>query len=247
MTNVAMITRDRYNLLEQAIRTLLASCGESVARTSTRPFTLLVLDDGSTDNRCQRLLQSLPKSHCDLLVYRNSSHWLGELKTSAVEASRGRFGRGDWLCIADNDTFWLAGWLERMEQMAEASEPYGFRLWGGQNHPAHQLWPVVKQPPTSTADGPLFSDMRECETLAGTHMFMRWDTWDLFGPMVSDGPGVLMGEDVRFCRKVRESGGRIGVASPPVVIDAGITSSNGQPSPGAVEKAFTRVPGVIYE
>jgi hypothetical protein len=123
-----------------------------------------------------------------------------------------------------------------MIEMAESSESVCFRLWGGQNHPFHMALAHIR-------DGD--ARITECETLAGTHMFMRWETWDKHGPMKSDGPGVQRGEDVYFCQRVRAAGGRIGVASPPCVIDCGITASNGEPSPGAADKP--RVQGVLYE
>jgi GT2 family glycosyltransferase len=249
MTSIVMLTQNRYKLMRQSIESLMASDNRQGVHGGTgRSWVLTVVDDGTTDNQAQQFLMSLPKTHCDVRVYRNSDHNLGRLKTSGVIASEARFGRRDWLCLADNDTYFKPGWLERMEQMAEASEPHGFRLWGGQNHPHHRGTPLEFQwgRGAELTSGPSIR-MNECETLAGTHMFMRWATWDSCGPMVSDGPGVLRGEDVAFCDRVRAAGGRIGVAAPPVVIDAGITSSNGAPSPGADIKIWTREPGVIYE
>src|SRR5271169_1582854 len=106
MTNIVLLTQNRYALLRQSIDSLLASAPPQ-ARHTGNPWTLTVVDDGTTDNRAQQLLVELPKAYCHLEVWRNSAHNLGILKTSGVRASELHFGRGDWLCLMDNDCYML--------------------------------------------------------------------------------------------------------------------------------------------
>ena len=233
--NLVLLTQNRPRLLKQCLDSLLASDVKHDRAHGGDRWTLTVIDDGTTDNLAQRYLLDLPKPYCALEVFRNSSHNLGILKSAGVIASERHFRRGEWLCLMDNDCYFRPGWLERMIDMAEATEPMGFQLWGGQNHPFHARWDVEGH------------RMVECEQLAGTHMFMRWATWDTFGPLESNGPGVLMGEDVRFCEKFRATHARIGVAAPACVVDCGLTSSNGAASPGAWEKNVAREDGLYYE
>ena len=226
MTNVVILTRDRPALLRQCIDSL---------KSSTEDHSLTIVDDGTADDSARNYLGFLPGPFCGVIHLADSEHNIGDLKTLGVSASRRRLGVGDWLCIADNDVFWMPGWLDRMHQIAIASEPLGYVLWGGQNHPFHKLWDTE------------VPGMKSCETLAGTHFFMRWSTWDKFGPLHSRWPGSLAFEDVDFCARIRDAGGKIGVASPPCVIDTGINGTNGAPSPGAVEKLARLVEGVIYQ
>jgi glycosyltransferase involved in cell wall biosynthesis len=233
MTNIVVLTRNRFTLMKQTIESLLVSDKRHAHTGLMSGYTLLVVDDGSDDPQCQKYLRTLPRPHCAVLWQPASDHYVGELKSAGVFASEKLFGRGDWLCICDNDLWFAAGWLERMTEMAEASEQHGFRLWGGQNHPYHPRWDVAD----------LAIGMKECETLAGTHFFMRWATWDAFGPLQSAGPGPCMHEDVLFGERLRKNGGRIGVPVEPCVLDCGLASS----AFGSFSGTVSKMAGVVYE
>ena len=219
--NVVIVGRDRHRLMQQCFQSLVEN---------TTDFGLTVFDDGSEP----------PYRYSEAHRIDDSNHNLGRLKTLAAYHSQEHWGRGDWLCLADDDCYFHPVWLDTMAALATASEPLGFRLWGGQNHPWHMTpehaRPVLEVP-----------GLIESYTLAGTHMFMRWATWNEFGPLESDGPGVCKMEDVRFCQRIKAAGFRIGVADPDVVSNCGLTQTGGTPAPGADEIRRRMAPGVLYE
>ena len=227
MTNIAMTCRDRFRLTEQAIQSLYAN-------TPRDQFNLTVVNDGSTDFRIERLLEWAVLEHgASVLNVWNSRHILSDLKNLGVEWSRRRFMAHEWLCLCDNDLFFMPGWLDIMREAACATEP-DYVLWSGQQHPYHH--------PISETDL-----VREYQALPGTHWFMRWKTWDWIEPIyASNVPGVCQGEDVTVSNFIREQGGKLGVPKTGCVIDCGLTNSEGKPQPGA-ELRTERMPGVYYE
>ena len=40
-------------------------------------------------------------------------------------------------------------------------------------------------------------------------------------------------EDWNYCQRIKKAGGRVGVLEPAVVVNCGVTSSDGKPCPGA--------------
>ena len=64
-------------------------------------------------------------------------------------------------------------------------------------------------------------------------MLMRWEVWDKYGPFNKTTPGrVCDSEDVEFCRKIHADGFKVGVVSPALIVNTGITNSFGQKIPG---------------
>ncbi len=258
MVNIVLLVRDRYKLTEQTIRTLYEN-------TDPDSFNLTIVDDESEDFRVQRLLDIdkrgtfhfLNRHNTSVVAVNNSSHVLSKLKNLGVYWSEQRFGRGDWLYLSDNDVYFKPGWLDTMIDRATYSEPLGFRLWGGQAHPFHQPIPT-KENLEDVENG---EGLTEHDCLAGTSWLMRWETWDRYGPFATgNAPGVCQSEDYAFTEKMRNSSllrkfreldrephPRIGVVNPHVVIDCGITNSDGKPSPGSDLKLIHRIPGVYYE
>ena len=216
-TNIVLLTRDREELYQQTVESLYRETPEA-------EFDLMIIDDGS-----QKPVKA-PHQARNSMVFRfeESEHNLGDLKSFGVRLSTEVFGRAEVLTLIDNDCFFLPGWLSRMSELISKSEPEGYRLWGGQNHPFHMKrgfsWP-----------GP-FNGLIESWTLAGTHMMLRWQTWDKFGPLKSEGPGPCRGEDCQLSRDLRATGAKIGIADPFVALDCGITQTSGTPSPGMDEK-----------
>lgn len=231
MTNIVILTRNRLRLLNQTIDSLYA-------HTPADQFNCTVVDDGSDDFRVKRLLRKIDKPNFSLLEVSNSEHRLSQLKNLGVYWSGQRWGRGDWLCICDNDVYFKEGWLGSIASLALACREYDFELFGGQAHPFHQSF---RQ----------FIDKRweEYDCLAGTHWFMPWSTWDKYGPFKQDtAPGVCQSEDWEFTQRLRANGGCIAVTDPPCVIDCGITQTDGKLSPGADLKVnVCKAAGVYYE
>lgn len=259
MTSVVILSHERPRLLRQCIESLYAN-------TSQDQFTCTVVEDSSLDFKVGKYLRSLIRKNLTVLEVKNSGHVISQLKNLGVFYSRQRFGTPEWLHIGDSDTAFLPGWLERLTAVAEVSEGSGFRLWGGQVHPFHK--PLTDEVflykhQTVPDYTPRWT---EHSVLDGPSWLMRWDTWDLCGPLDrTTASGACQSEEYGFCEHLlrigivkveRESsglevtvykGGRIGVISPHVVVHTGLTQTNGAPAPGAAERRLLIPEGVLAE
>jgi len=227
MINVVMIARNRPNLTRQAVVSLYS-------HTSPGSFNLTLVDDQSDD-----LIEVESPNACVLRIGR-SNGVVSKIKNLGVYWSEHYFGRGQFLYMSDNDVYFQPNWFDHL---IHAGIHHGteYRLIGGQNHPFHQ--PVGRQDALSTI---LSIPIREYGAVAGTSWLMNWDTWDKYGPLEESGaPGVGQSEDHAFCQKIRADGYKVGAVWPHVVIDTGITQTDGQLSPGHEHKK--RVEGVVYE
>lgn len=230
--NIVMLVQDRPELTRQSIVTLLLN--------TEIPWNLTVVDDGSTRVTVELLRAFLEnRRNARWITLHESSHVIGGLKNLGVYWSEKEFGRSDWLYISDNDVYFTPGWAEKLMSAAIVAERCGVRLMGGQNHPFHHARETVN------GRGASAFAWREYESLAGTSWLMRWETWDRFGPLIENEPGVCKGEDHEFCMKIRNAGYEVAAIWPHVVLDTGITQTGGTPSPGANLKP--RVPNVLYE
>jgi len=230
MLNCVMTVRDRPRLTEQSILSFMAHTDVEA--------NLTVVDDGSAPET-RDLLRRMALEYPNIAALRNetSRGIVGAAKNLGVYWSEKYWGRGDWLYLSDNDAYFTPQWAGTLIRAAHGSEIFDIRLIGGQNHPYHR-------PCTSLEHYTVDYYVREYLALAGTSWLMRWDTWDNFGPLDANAPGVCQSEDAAFCNRIREAGGKVGAICPAVVFDTGIHQTDGKPSPGADIKA--RVEGVLY-
>src|SRR5437867_2294071 len=98
MTDVCMLVRDRYRLTKQAVESLYA-------HTPNDQFSLTLVNDESEDFRVCNFMRGWSHAHsnCSVVEISNSRHVLSQAKNLGVYWSEQRFGRGEWLCICDND------------------------------------------------------------------------------------------------------------------------------------------------
>ena len=243
MTNIVMLVKDRFRLTEQALETLYSY-------TPRDQFNLTLVDDEGTDFRVVwNLLDRYgKKSNATSLRINKSEHVLGKAKNLGVFWSEQTFGFGDWLYISDNDVYFTPGWLKTLTDIAEATEKYGFKLWGGQIHPYHHSVDL-------TTDSLFLENLvtpnhklLEYQVLDGPSWLMRWKTWmDSHKLPTNTTPGTCKGEDAEFCQYLTDTGGRIGVIHPFVVYHTGLTNTAGEDAPGRREREAQRVRGVLYE
>jgi len=220
MINVVMIARNRPNLTRQAVVSLYA-------HTPPDSFNLTLVDDQSDD-----LIEVESPNACVLRIGR-SNGVVSKIKNLGVYWSEHYFGRGDWLYLSDNDVYFKPDWSLDLTIAMQQTYYQTFRLVGGQNHPYHHPISILGM-------------VREYGALAGTSWLMPWSTWDKYGPLEeSNAPGVGQSEDHAFCQKIRADGYKVGAVWPHVVLDTGITQTDGQLSPGHEHKK--RVEGVVYE
>ena len=103
--SVVVPTFNRAKLINRAL--------QSVVSQTYRPLDLIVVDDGSTDDTCERVRTEHP--HATLLSQSNQG----------VSAARNRglsVAQGDWIAFLDSDDTWCESKIERQLQ-ALAKEP----------------------------------------------------------------------------------------------------------------------------
>ncbi len=136
------------------------------------------------------------------------------------------FGRQDYLYLSDNDVYLKPNWLEHLIACYENAWKRGYKVIGAYNHPYHQMGSLIGNPHDKYV-------VREVMALALQSMIMKWEVWDEFGPFKETPAGaVCMGEDVDFGNAIRAAGYKLGVVSPALLVNTGITNSFGQKIPG---------------
>ena len=226
MTNLTMLVHNRPRLTKQALESLDCTAGSGVF--------VSILDDASDDLEMAKVLDG----RC---VTRNEeSRGTGAARNQIIKWTDANVGRGDYLYLSDNDVYFHKDWHGTLIDAYEAAWKQGFRVLGAYNHPFHI--PIAK---VSVGNG---WEVHEVLALALQSMLMRWEVWDKYGPFRETAPGrVCDGEDVDFGNAIRADGFRLGVISPALVVNCGVTNSFGQPIPGA-DLVRTQAPqGVIVE
>lgn len=234
MTNIVLLARNRWRLTEQALNALMRN-------TPREEFNLTIVDNQSDDFRTRRTIELASScANATLVRIEKSSQVIARAKNLGVFWSRQTFGAGDWLYLSDNDVWFSSGWLEKLIQGAQLSEPLGYRLWGGQIHPFHQ--------PRGAVHHWEETDMTDHAVLDGPSWLMRWQTWRDVGQFSRTcAPGPCQSEDAEWCARLVARGGRIGVIHPHVVVHTGLTQTDGTNAPGRIEREAQRISGVLYE
>lgn len=250
MTNVILCTNGtRPRLLEQTLKTLRGN-------TPAGQYNLTVVCDGDI---------GLFGVGCDgietTLTIDPPCNIIGRLKNAGAYWSEKQFGRGEWLIFIDDDMAFLPGWQWKMEYALMATND--IRLLGGVRHPFHGVNAEVglsldkgnrednrhKVYRSDSLSDPIPSFITEgidiTDAVAGYCHFMRWSTWDRFGPYDSHAKGTGQSEDYALCRKIVDAGGKVGYIHPPVMAHCGLTSSEGKRILGA--ELIEHQAGVIYE
>lgn len=214
MTNFTMLVHNRLQLTKQALDSL-------ISHTFQSDITVTILFDGD-DEETQKILapwENKPRS----TVLRTASLGTGTARNQVISASEEYFGRGDYLYLSDNDVVFKPNWLAHLIDLYERNS----EVWvlGAYNHPYHQHGKVLVNGPGSR--------VMEVQALALQSMLMSWDVWDKYRPFQETSTGkVCQGEDVSFCHKITADGGKLGVVSPALLVNTGITNSCGEKIPG---------------
>lgn len=174
----------------------------------------------------RQALESLEGTNCTITTYDDTEVNQGTaVARNQVIKLAEQGGRGEYLYLSDNDVYFHRGWLPALITCYEEAWKHGCRVIGGYNHPYHI--------PTGTITKYFGYEVEEVQALALQSMLMKWEVWDEFGPFDPTPAGrVCMGEDVMFGDRVRAKGWKLGVVSPAVVVNTGITNSFGERIPG---------------
>ena len=221
MTNIVLITNgSRPRLLAQTLRTLYVN-------TPADQYTLTMVTDGHIEFPFEQDWGE----RISVIGMRPPCNVLGRLKNLGIYWSEKQFGRGEWLCVIDDDLAFFPGWLEKMQKAMESSNQ--LHILGGIRHPYHQT------------DTLLNGGIEITDAVAGYCHFMRWEMWDRFGPYDAHAKGTGQSEDFAICRKIVDAGGKVGYIQPAVTAHCGVTDSLGRPAVG-MDKIQRKL-GVLYE
>jgi Glycosyl transferase family 2 len=225
MVNITVLAANRPSLLKQTLNSIgdLSDATVTIRDAGMNPEVATILRDWRRDKYASVLTCPTP---CGT----------GPARNSVVHSSAFCFGRGDYLYLSDDDVCFLRpDWLKVLIEAYERAWDHGYRVIGAYNHPYHQ--------PVSS-----IGDVYEVYALALQSMLMRWEVWDKYGPFRETTVGaVCQGEDVDFGNAVRADGYKLGVISPALLVNCGITNSFGQPIPGAEMVRAQAPKGVICE
>ena len=228
MTNFTMLVHGRPRLLKQA----LASIGD----TSEMRFSIYG-DNPSCEVHC--LVRDFMQDKEGVYTAVGDSKGTGRARNSVISGAD--TSRGEYLYLSDDDVCALRpDWLAKLIRAYEEAWLHGFKVIAAYNHPYHL--PIGSVP---CSDGSVVNDV---QALALQSMLMRWEVWDAFGPF-KETPvdAVCQGEDVDFGNAIKAAGGRLGVISPALLVNCGITNSFGQPIPGWEMVKGQAPEGVIVE
>ena len=227
MINVVMLAHNRPRLTEQAIQSFL--------RHTSTAFRLLIVDDYSAAETAD-MLDEYAESHPQTIrVVHSRIAKLGPglARNIGIKKSE-QWGRGDALYLCDNDCYFTSAWDAALLFSFKLAQRHNFMAVGGYCHPFQQR-------------GKEFGPVREIEALGLLSWLMDWSTWDALGQF---DPAVKVNgsEDWNYSQRIRKAGGRVGVLEPAVVINCGVTSSDGKPCPGAATLYSQEIPlGVLLE
>jgi GT2 family glycosyltransferase len=229
-----MQIRDRFRLTKQAL--------ESLAAAGMTGMNVTVLVDRSND-QTRGFVFDWCWDHGAHYVRNEEPLGTGQLRNMVIEESRRFWGQGDYVAPHDNDTYFNTGWLDRLVACYECTEEFGFRIMGAYGHPYHHpLGSCIAHTPYGDRA------VREVQALATQSMFMRWSTWDQYGPFC-DTPidKTCQSEDVDFTNRLRKDGYKLGVVYPHLIHATALKNTFGEPGPGWELVKADCPPGIICE
>lgn len=155
--------------------------------------------------------------------------------------------RGKYLYLSDNDVYFLPKWLDVLIEAYEwAKTTYKVVAMGAYNHPYNPSYRRIamhSSPLNKTIEIGLV------HALATQSWLWSWEDWEKYGPFITTAAGkVCQSEDITISTKIKKDGRNLAVLVPPMLINCGLTNSEGNPIPGqdVVRKEWT-MKGVIRE
>ena len=212
--NFTMLARDRFRLTQQSLRSLGEQRWVTIMDDRSEPLTRDYL----------RYWGALTNS----FVARNDeAKGTGPLRNDVIRISEAAFGRGAYLVLSDNDTYFNPRFLEIMHSAYKKARECGFLVLGGYNHPFNRA--IDNSPRVQVGE----TEVYPVHVLATQSMMMEWDVWDRFGPFCQTPiDRVCQSEDVEFSNRITAAGYKVGVVSPHLVYGTGITNTFGEKIPG---------------
>lgn len=230
--NIVMLVHERPTLTGQALYTLFRN-------TPAELFNLTVVADGNLTAQSNLIrtdtLRVFTAGKRDII-------WLdaapqvgvtGRMRNLGIYTAEKHFGRGDFLCLLDNDLYFTPGWLAYLVDALIKCEPIGYRMLGGWNHP----YMKPREDPSARYRFANGKRIESHDAVAGACQLVRWETFVKYGPFDAHAKGVGQSEDWKFCQDIIKDGFLVGSIYPRVVLNAGLLNSFGEKSPGYDEMA----------
>lgn len=235
MTNITMLAATRPKLLKQALN----SIGDLSGATVT-------IRDAGLSNESREVAEvwvmNQGRKTCVLHANPAEPKGTGPARNEVVRISRLCYPGGDYLYLSDDDVYFLPpDWLSAIGSCYDEAWEHGFRVLGCYNHPFNRpCAPAIRLECRWSVN--------EVFALASQSMLMRWEVWDEFGPFCDTPAGkVCQSEDVDFCNRIRAQGMKVGVISPPLLVNTGLTNSFGEHIPGWELVKGQCPPGIFCE
>lgn len=221
MTNITMLCANRPRLLKQAL--------DSIGDLSNA--TVTIRDAGMSDD-VRKIAAGFGGANAGY-VLGSKPLGTGPARNAVVRASEYFFSRGDYLYLSDDDVYWTRpDWLKILTEAYNSARLQGYAVLGAYNHPFNGMIPDDYQIVLRNMSYQEFTAY-PVYALASQSMLMSWEVWDEFGPFCDTPAGkVCQSEDVDFSNRIRAAGFKVGVISPSLLVNTGITNSFGEHIPG---------------
>lgn len=214
---------------------LTRQCIESFHAHTNRALCDLTVVDDDSGPAMEDLLRSLRARFQFTLVRLSPSLGGGFVTNLGLFVAGGAtLTRGEFLYHSASDFYFCQGWLEALIAAWPTAQDLGIGLLGAYSHPFHlpvgePVFPIIKR-----------------QMVAAGSWFMRWETWERYGPLNTHNRGLYVGsEDTEFNQHLIAAGVGRGTIWPETVIHTGRTNSAGQPTLGA--EYMKEVAGVVIE
>ncbi|MFN2302651.1 MAG: glycosyltransferase family 2 protein, partial [Anaerolineales bacterium] len=210
-------------------------CLESVVRNTSKPYRIIILDDGSQSQTRDFLLQFSKKHDCDLLRNEQAGGY-----TRA--ANRGlQNSKGEYVVLLNSDTIVTPNWVDRMVACAEKDENIGLvgplsNTASWQSIPEYESdgdWAENPLPDDVSVDemGELVSRSSarlypEMPFLNGFCLMIRRSVIDQIGYFDEENFGEGYGEENDYCLRVRKAGFKLELADDTYIFHAQSRSYN---------------------
>lgn len=234
--NIVMTVHNRWELTKQSLDSL-------IKHTDPKLYSLHVIDDRSLEENYKKLMLYWGRQDesIEFELYQNiNAISPGASRNYVCRKITQDKKRGEYLYHSDNDVFFTPEWLEKLIDAFEWVKPV-VKVLGGGCHPYLQNKEVIQID--------LQKKVGIKDAVSGYSQLMTWDIWDKYGPFdetMRDAEIKIMGsEDWAFCRKIVETGYKVGSIEPEIVIHTGKTNTYGNPSTGS--ETFKNIEGVLIK